>query len=115
MQAYGWSDEVLHDRSISGDDSCLNVFEVDRPESDSASGLTRVHTVRGCPFSCRRTASAARAFHLVIQIGGEEILIFTEAPSALLGSKCSPWTDYGVGIGGRRHRRRWWELPRRFG
>ncbi|MEO8218752.1 MAG: ATP-binding cassette domain-containing protein [Acidobacteriota bacterium] len=83
VQAYGPSDSVLHDTAVAGDDACLNVFEVGRPSHDRSIGVTAVFTTEGMPLFVPWDRVQNADFPIVIEISGEEILLFTAQPAAL--------------------------------
>ncbi len=74
---------VLHRRSIAGDDSILNVLEVQEENGAVTGGVRRVKTVQGTLLFLPSDQLEGARFPLTIQISGDEIVVFTEKPQSI--------------------------------
>lgn len=79
VAAHGAPREVLYDFAPDVD----NVFEVSAPQHDAERGVTRVQTTDGLELVLPYDAVRDAAFPLVVRISGEEIVVFSEKPSAI--------------------------------
>ncbi len=73
--------DVLYADAAAGD--LENVFEVSNPRHEPEKGITHVTTSDGLELVLPHDRVADAAFPLIVRISGEEIVVFTERPSAV--------------------------------